>query len=70
MKWHKATELPQFDTEVLAEISNGTFSHYAILAYDGIITKGWKYIPLFEYDPMGGKDLPDIVEILRWAYID
>lgn len=70
MIWHSAKEVPDYDTEVLAEISNGIFSHYAILSYDGITTNGWKYTTIFEYDPMGGKPLPGTVRIIRWSYIE
>lgn len=69
MNWHKPTELPTPDTEVLAEVSGFTFAKFTVLRHDEF--GWWQHMPkLGEFMCADGWVGTQGLEVIRWAYIE
>ena len=68
-KWHKSTEHPKPDTEVLAEVKGFEHNRFAVLKW----TKEgwWQHIPrMNDIMPSDGWIGTQGLFVIRWAYID
>lgn len=69
MEWHRATETPKPDTEVLAEVKGFKHNRFIVLKWSE--KSWWQHIPrMNDIMPSDGWVGTQGLFVIRWAYID